>query len=1713
MKIPSKFSLALLAGTILSTPANYAAAAATLTPTLDTIKAEAADLSGNFALMELTDDLPEGAAEVEIAGVKYYFTPTGDDAALLKTLAGTVAGNLKEDENGIFEFDGKKYSFNTEAIPGSIFEYEAGTAEDYNFTMQEADAEGNLTTKYYKVVLKPETFTTLESIKWSTTAAVETPGMKDSDLSDDNQVKGVVKVDLPNNKSEYYEYTYTKPTEYEIVTKTTKEITVDSSTEKEGGVAINNSKGFDYGNVTNTVFKDNQFKGKLVGNSSQNRSLYLYGGAIYNEGNIGHISSDFINNTIIAEGNGGNAFVFAQGGAISNYARVNDVNVGDITGNFIENHIIGRGGGGAISNEVYDYSKHKIVVGDITGNFIGNYIDGIGGNGGAILNQRSLIGNIKGNFVGNYVHGSDFARGGAIYNYAYAYGNNTVTSIGNITGNFIGNHISGGGDTQGGAIYNQSFTGKASIGNITGNFIGNYIEGDYQTHGGAIFNEADHHDGNISIIGNITGDFIGNGIRSGDYSYGGAIFNSSSSLNNAIISGLYGNFIGNYAKGYDALGGAIFNKGIIGNINGDFIDNYAWAEVFDSANGGAIYNSKTINNIKGNFIGNYVQTDDVDKSSYGGAIYNYTNGSQLVSIGNIDGNFSGNYVLATSNSDNAYGGAIANYGSSQYSNNYNSAVIGHITGNFFNNYAQTKSTTISSAIGYADVYGGAVYNEGGSSENKAKIDGIDGIFAGNHVLSSLANAYGGAIYNGYNGEIRTINGNFIGNYAQKSSGKYTNVYGGAIYNSGTIGDITGDFIGNYAGAENGNAYGGAIYNQAQITVQSSLPDNLIYHLTVKYGNEEAEIYTLPQGSELSANMQMISGTLTVNSEYYFNQYKGKDIRAPLTSMLPQLQEEYAQVESIIEQRSAIIDYVRDISVNDLTVEQYVDYLVMTGDMPEEQKEAALDAFNAMTEEQQAAAMVQAKEEITGAKQSVEIYDYVSAISVDDLTAEQYVDYLTMTGASENMIEDFRQSYQEDASAAMVQAKEAITEIKEQMSGEAELNKIAEEIEQTEQELTNINNMIESGTPVTEITATVDTEGGMTFYNSSFRNNYVKSENGEAKGGAIYGSGVTITADNYTSVIDGNKANDESNAFYVLNKTGGNLQDMFPGGNLSLDAEINMPVVGDLTLNTLNNGVILLNDGIDGESGYGIAFNGDKGIEEENLRTTQYIKLNNSIANAGSINIANTTLSFGEGPYGRGEITADGDPITKVSLQNAAFDLYNEYTETVNLKGWSASNSYLHVDVDVENLTADILNINGNVEGTTKLVLYPTSAKDITGESIVFATATNDTKGTEDSFTVYRVYRSPYMFKVDMTGAGTTEHEWYLTMTDEENEFAGVEPGEQPDPEVPDIDIPDIDIPDINRPLRPGVVQVAPEVIASQSLPSVAIAQTANMVYNIMSNVATTNVADISIDAEANHNLWVNPIFTTMNIESPTDIDADIWGIEAGGDIQRDIHNRLGIFVSYRQGEYDMNGNGDKYRSPVGSEIDIDSYIAGLYYRYDNNNWYAFATLYGGIQEADIKTDDGMKSDTDGVEFGASIEAGYDYALTDSVTLTPELGVFYTQVNYDDATDSVGKSASYDNARQIELEAGVKLAKTFMLDEGFANVYVKPSVVQTIVDGEDVNITGLGDVEALDDATLGRIEIGGRYGFTTNLSAYGWANYTFGSDYDATTFGLGLNYAF
>ena len=1063
--------------------------------------------------------------------------------------------------------------------------------------------------------------------------------------------------------------------------------------------------------------------------------------------------------------------------------------------------------------------------------------------------------------------------------------------------------------------------------------------------------------------------------------------------------------------------------------------------------------------------------DDVDKLvfldrssvAWGGVINNSAKDSSNI---DIVADFIGNNVKHNDNYGNeyyAYGGAIYN----QFYHD-EAALLGNITGNFVGNSA--------TALNYS-ASGGAIANTG-------SIESITGDFVGNYTTSVKGSVVGGAIYNyaantDVSVKIGDVSGDFIGNYANSTGSAAS---GGAIYNSASIvgsnvalGNVVGSFVGNYATTSvSASVAGGAIYNNASNgtataeNITGNFIGNYVSGASSAYGGA---VYNYAYGADAKATAGIVTGDFIGNhaesSASFVNGGAFYNAASSGTTITGDI------IGDFIGNYAAGANYTYGGAVYNGASTGTAKIGNITGDFIGNH---ATDSGYAY-----------------GGAIYNRTYNPGADATIGNITGDFIGNYVTSENSS--------------ASGGAIFNNHVIGEITGDFFGNYASGSSAQ------------------GGALVNYVYDFDDTATIANITGSFIDNHAlaTADTSLALGGAVYmRRDLTFKTGGENKFFSGNYTEDKIR--------GKNYNAVF----VASDVEDSAAAV---TFDTSGGGAWIINDSIEGGQvsddntityenySYDLAFVGDDSLKDG--RTTQYISLNNDIVNAGKVSVEGTTLHMGtyrhedekEASKGQfvaalnkdGSVNTEAAAVTSLSLTNAALDLYNGYMETVNLSGWSANNGYLHIDVDPNpaNPTADVLNINGNVEGTTQLIVYAHSDNDIRGKSIVFATSTNDTTGKTDSFTVYRVYNSPYMYEVGMTGEGTTEHEWYLTMNaDQKNKYAGFLPDPIREPAVPDPNYPDVSLP------------VYGEVVAYGALPAAALEQTRNMVDNIGNQIKNGRVYTRSCsfvdgywDGESYYNLWVNPTYYTSNIDSPFAIDADIWGIEAGGDIQRDIHNRLGIFVSYRQGEYDMNGNGDKYRSPVGSEIDIDSYIAGLYYRYDNNNWYAFATLYAGIQEADIKTDDGMKSDTDGVEFGASAEVGYDYALTDSVTLTPELGVFYTQVNYDDAEDNMGKSASYDDARQIELEAGVKLAKTFMTDESFANVYVKPSVVQTIVDGDEVSITGLGDVEALDDATLGRIEIGGRYGFTTNLSAYGWANYTFGSDYDAATFGLGLNYAF
>ncbi len=160
-------------------------AAVTLSPTLDSLKAEAQKtgaVSEKYDLKKLDANakVPEGQAAVIIGKNVYHFGPKDGkfgpkDAKLLSILAGTSAGVITSEDG-----KPKSISFDVSKLPASVFKYETDTKNDH-------------------IALNTDNMHTSPNISWEKVGA------------DKKDETGVVAVNLPNKQTEYYKYSYNQP--------------------------------------------------------------------------------------------------------------------------------------------------------------------------------------------------------------------------------------------------------------------------------------------------------------------------------------------------------------------------------------------------------------------------------------------------------------------------------------------------------------------------------------------------------------------------------------------------------------------------------------------------------------------------------------------------------------------------------------------------------------------------------------------------------------------------------------------------------------------------------------------------------------------------------------------------------------------------------------------------------------------------------------------------------------------------------------------------------------------------------------------------------------------------------------------------------------------------------------------------------------------------------------------------------------------------------------------------------------------------------------------------------------------------------------------------------------------------------------------------------------------------------------------------------------
>jgi len=550
------------------------------------------------------------------------------------------------------------------------------------------------------------------------------------------------------------------------------------------------------------------------------------------------------------------------------------------------------------------------------------------------------------------------------------------------------------------------------------------------------------------------------------------------------------------------------------------------------------------------------------------------------------------------------GGAIYNYKST----------IGDITGDFIGNYA---SSTSSSALG------GAIYNF------NATIGDITGDFIGNYATGSSAN--GGAIYNYYNATIGDITGDFIGNYAQSTgTSSYSFAKGGAICNDykATIGDITGDFIGNYASSTSSYADGGAIYN---------------YGASGKIGDITGDFI---------GNYAQSTGTSTSSSAYggAIHNYKSTigDITGDFIG-------NYASSTRYSASSGAIYNH-SNATIGDITGDFIGNYVT-----------AQSIAYG-------------------GA-----IYNYEGTIG--DITGDFIGNYASSTGSYANggaicnhkstigditgdFIGNYASSTNNNAfSGAIYNSDGTIGNITGNFSG----NYATAKSSAKGGAIYNSNSTIGDITGDfigNYATAKSSAYGGAIYNdnstignikNSSFYNNYAKSENSTAQGGAIWTSkDITITADNGQSIFSGNYTESQGvkddNAIWMDSSS------------------------AKLNLTAKNNGLIRFDDNINGAVGYDLNLNADG---------TSTIYFNNNIKNA-DININSDNIVVSSVDYLNNN--------NSLSINNANFALGNLGSNQLHFRNFSNTGNLVVNNVNVDLINKSMGRIYADSYGDTSGVI-------------------------------------------------------------------------------------------------------------------------------------------------------------------------------------------------------------------------------------------------------------------------------------------------------------------------------------------------------------------------------------------------------------------------
>lgn len=615
---------------------------------------------------------------------------------------------------------------------------------------------------------------------------------------------------------------------------------------------------------------------------------------------------------------------------------------------------------------------------------------------------------------------------------------------------------------------------------------------------------------------------------------------------------------------------------------------------------------------------------------------------------------------------------------------------------------------------------------------------------------------------------------------------------------------------------------------------------------------------------------------------------------------------------------------------------------------------------------------------------------------------------------------------------------------------------------------------------------IQQNGTFELTNSDSGDIYFKANSAVKQGGAIYNEG-TITLDSGKGNINFEQNTAEKGgAIYNTGvfkvKLGENGQLTFASNSDSLYNSGTFAVEGNslststvnLNADVLGNGIFSLKDSklvmanasIDKNQKLNVV----NGFIDMQGSSQLYLKSGDILSDTNISTVESAVIN-----YTASESAPDirlANTLTHAGILNAQDGVIS----TISVNNLVGNNGSIYLDVDSSNNTSDVLKVNNSASGTINVKLSNGEVLNNEGVKIKFAETATDS-GFNFTFqnddTVYTLET----VKEEKDGVLS----WYL--------YHG------------------------------GSVRA--EVVNYLMLPRAAVEQTRAINLDISANDNSPriryeygygNKLRRVQDDNSKVSLWVSPVYRQATFKSPVETKGDIVGGDFSLNVNLSESSKTGLFVSYRTGSYDQNGeNGHYYNKNAKTSLDLDSTLVGLYYHKYFSQFYLKGMAYAGEQKANVGSGE-VTASAKAIQGGAEVEMGYNAKVSERATLTPMAKASYDYINFDEFTDSSGKKTSYDTIHDIEVEAGLKLSYNFNNAKQLPTVgYVKGSVVQLLENGGSATVQNVKFDDMLKNETSGRVEIGLDAMLTKNFAIGGFGNYTAGSDYNGFAVGGNMKY--